>query len=243
MATKYVDKTGNDANNGSTLVLAKLTLAGGESVASNGDTIVIGAGTWVENFGSKYLIYQGAGMFDTIINGNIKDNTIYGYGKYYDLTISLVSSEAARVDGGRYFYRVRFLGNGFGGPAGYIIYYGNPFVMSYSTFHDIHGTSTYAFQGSGNPTTFQISNCAFNHVGLLSAGLYQSTSSFVRNSAFRNCDFTGYVLSCTVDHNCANAGTYLGGADTIIADPLFVDATNGDLRLAAGSPCINKGQP
>lgn len=48
MANIYVRKSGNDSNDGSTPELAKLTIAGAVSSASDNDTIYIGAGLWKE---------------------------------------------------------------------------------------------------------------------------------------------------------------------------------------------------
>lgn len=48
MAVIYVNKSGSDANNGTTPTLAKLTIAGAHSIAVSGDTISIGAGTYIE---------------------------------------------------------------------------------------------------------------------------------------------------------------------------------------------------
>jgi len=48
MANIYVRKSGNDSNDGSTPELAKLTISGAVSSASDNDTIYIGAGLWKE---------------------------------------------------------------------------------------------------------------------------------------------------------------------------------------------------
>jgi hypothetical protein len=45
--------------------------------------------------------------------------------------------------------------------------------------------------------------------------------------------------SITIIHSCVQGGW--PGAGNIKADPLFLDATNGDYRLQDGSPCINAG--
>jgi len=41
-------------------------------------------------------------------------------------------------------------------------------------------------------------------------------------------------------HNAGSANTS-GGSNNLFEDPVFVDATNGDLRLRPTSPCINAG--
>jgi hypothetical protein len=40
-----------------------------------------------------------------------------------------------------------------------------------------------------------------------------------------------------------NSSNAPNGGGNINADPLFVDAANGDYRLSAGSPCIDAGDP
>jgi hypothetical protein len=47
--------------------------------------------------------------------------------------------------------------------------------------------------------------------------------------------------SCTVTYSDVDAPT--PGNGNLGADPLFVDASSGDLRLLAGSPCIDAGDP
>jgi parallel beta-helix repeat protein len=48
MATFYVATTGNDANNGTSPALAKLTVTAGCALLAGGDTLIIGAGTYNE---------------------------------------------------------------------------------------------------------------------------------------------------------------------------------------------------
>jgi hypothetical protein len=51
--------------------------------------------------------------------------------------------------------------------------------------------------------------------------------------------FTEPAATCTVTYSCVSGGHT--GAGNIDADPLFVDLSNGDVRLLAGSPCIDTG--
>jgi len=77
MATIYVNKTGNDSNDGSTPALAKLTIGAALTAASNDDTIDIGAGTYSEEITCGSLTgvtIQGATgqPEDVIITSNVQ---------------------------------------------------------------------------------------------------------------------------------------------------------------------------
>jgi len=54
---------------------------------------------------------------------------------------------------------------------------------------------------------------------------------------------TGDLGTITATYSDIQGDTTWAGQGNINADPLFVDAANGDYRLQAGSPCIDAGDP
>ncbi len=104
--------------------------------------------------------------------------------------------------------------------------------------------------GSSSPT---ITGCTFtgNYAKDLGAALYQGTGP-ANNPTITNCILWGNIAPSGAKeiynwHECSPVVTYscveggYPGIGNIDADPLFVDAQNGDYRLAAGSPCIDAG--
>ncbi len=88
-------------------------------------------------------------------------------------------------------------------------------------------------------------NCTFSgNVATRGGGMFSGSSSpTVTNSIFWN-DIGGDFVNESgsgpiVTFSCIQGG--YAGEGNIEADPLFADAVNGDLRLQAGSPCIDTG--
>ena len=69
ISTFWVNKSGSDANNGSTALLAKLTILGAYTAAASNDTIVVGSGIYNERLGNttKSLTFLADGI--VIIDG------------------------------------------------------------------------------------------------------------------------------------------------------------------------------
>jgi len=80
MATLYVSKAGNDSNDGSTPVLAKLTIGAALTAASNNWTVIIGEGTYNEKISTSLtgVTIQGATGYpeDVVIQSAIEGRTV-----------------------------------------------------------------------------------------------------------------------------------------------------------------------
>jgi predicted outer membrane repeat protein len=88
-------------------------------------------------------------------------------------------------------------------------------------------------------------HCIFvNNSAIISGGaVYTNTSTSTITNCIawgnntNNSDPQFYSVNCT--YSCVEGG--YSGTGNISSDPLFVDAANGNFRLSAASPCINKG--
>jgi len=66
------------------------------------------------------------------------------------------------------------------------------------------------------------------------------TGVTITNSIFAG-SLTGEVMPSMVNSSIVSQASFAGMNGNILADPKFVDPTNGDLHLQAGSPAINSG--
>ena len=136
----------------------------------------------------------------------------------------------------------------FSGGGGLYCYYGSLALMNCSF------SGNMASNGGGGLHCYYVSpaltNCSFsgNTSDDAGGGLYCDDAS----PALANCIlwgntagnlggeiYTDPASSPTVTYTCVQGG--YTGEGNIAADPLFVDAANGDLRLQAASPCIDTG--
>ncbi len=78
-----------------------------------------------------------------------------------------------------------------------------------------------------------------NGTGVYSVGFYQPSPYMWNNIYWNNGDDLGSTAKAT--YSCIQDGD--AGTGNISADPLFVDANNGDYYLQLGSPCIDAGDP
>jgi hypothetical protein len=93
-----------------------------------------------------------------------------------------------------------------------------------------------------------VTNCTFANnsaTAVEGGGMYSNGGSpVITNCIFWN-DTSGWDIREQFDNstvsNCIVQYGYESGTNIIVKDPLFVDPANGDFRLSAGSPAIDKG--
>lgn len=261
MATKYVRKTGNDANTGTNATTdAVLTIGRANALVVSGDTINIGAGTFSETgvVGNvSNVTYQGAGISNTIITGNFPTNVAIQIIK--DLRFNLTSYAAATGSTTITYTNVWLDGTSAGTQSGTMIFY----PTSGSTFKGcifrnlmgagVIGVGTYAVLAVANGTINKFYNCVFYGIGgsiFYNYGISTATLK-VRNCIFQHVNWLDSSGASAGYDNADRAFNYyydfgqvwltLYGANEYQGDPKMVDAAGGDFRLSSNSPCISAG--
>ncbi len=98
MAIKYVNKSGSDANDGSTAALAKLTIQAMATAAATGDTIIVGSGSYNEKvsaWGAKTITFYADGVV-------IMDGSGLGNGAVFSSTAGYPVSLQPYTTGGQW---------------------------------------------------------------------------------------------------------------------------------------------
>lgn len=181
---------------------------------------------------------DGGGVFfydasPTLTNCTISANSATGYGG--GLSYNAASSTLTNC---------RILGNTAGFVGGGMHHTGS-LVLTNCVFEGNTGLLGGGLVTFSDPLT--VTNCTFtgNDSSLIAGGgLYAGSSpGSITNSVFWNNTGVGtteeqqlYTSSVVTYTNWQG---HVGGVGNIDADPLFADAVNGDLRLLAGSPCID----
>ncbi|HOS65526.1 MAG TPA: FlgD immunoglobulin-like domain containing protein [Candidatus Latescibacteria bacterium] len=207
------------------------------------------------------LYITGAGtrvsMARSIVSGNLAGELGNGAGVFVNSGAALamdgcrILSNTASSDGGGLWIGgtaivtmmdCAVIGNSASGQGGGVFNYGTLDISRCVVWGNF-GYSAIANRGSAFVT-----NCTVH--GNTSSGddfggfCNESGNSTLRNAIiWGNTPAQAYVLEGSLTISFSDIQGGFGGTGNINADPLFVDAANGDFRLRPGSPCIDAGDP
>jgi hypothetical protein len=197
MANKYVNKSGNDANDGSTPELAKLTIQAAITAATvEGDLVIVGSGYYNEKLTTRTnvscnLRADGVVILDGASLGNAPAITIA-------ITSPVHFTMKAHTTGGKWVIRnhtatslLYWNYSSFVGTKN--VYLDNIDFLSNSNTNGVDISSTQAINT-------QVFNCIFS--GFLGVGLginstNSSLAAYVNNNTFYNCVTGAYLQNAT----------------------------------------------
>lgn len=259
--TWFVDgPNGDDANDGLTWATAKKMIQNALDCAIDGDEIVVAAGVYKETEsatcglnnekGVNVLVRSADGPLVTAIDGNATCRVIKGTASS---TQNSWKSHALTLDG----FTIR---NGFSSGVGIAAYCvirncivtGNTAGMAagfdFCRLENclVFGNAAEAATSSGTTKLFDRTEAVNCTVTGNSIANTTGSSIFTRSSVINSVIYGNQVGAGTsfdgdtmVSFSCSE--TMVSGTGNIADDPRFVDAANGDYRLAPDSPCIDAG--
>ena len=205
-------------------------------ITTNGDSAV--RCVWMTNGATLvgFTLTEGATRQSSAQDSN--GGGLYAQSSLVSVSNCVFSGNSADIDaGGAYggtFHRCAFFGNraAFGGG---VSFFGNPGTMNNCVLAGNSSTSDGGgvFAGTLNNCTLTGNSASGAGGGVLAGTLnncivYFNTASDGPNSYFS-----------TISHSCTTPDP--GGPGNIANDPQFVSLATTNLALAAGSPCINRG--
>lgn len=244
--TWYVSAAGNDANDGVSWGTAKKTIGEGLRSAKGPDEVWVATGTYADNVtippGVTLLGgFSGTESSRTQRNWVTRPTVLNARGSGV-----FVQGLAAALDG----FSVR------NGSTGALIYTGTATISNcqFSGNTDgIHvssgpttitncvvaGNTRGVYLESSNPST--VANCTITGNSYTGLTANTSTDSIVNNIIAFNGGGSAFSVTKS-SHNVIYGESTSPGPTDIPSDPLFVDRLAGNLRVQAGSPCINTGE-
>ena len=257
--TWYVNGTsGSDSYTGTSESSAKATIQAAIDLAIDGDTILVAPGAYapISTENKEIAIRSTSGAASTIIDGgNVRrcvtvlprahrgplsavvctNTCVYGFtlqngNSGEERHADEVVNFGGGVIGGTY-YNCRILNNRAGGGGG----------CEGAILHNCLLKGNYAINGGATEASVCY-NCTITENSVRDSGVAGW------DSAFLNCIVYGNANNWSIYYNNSDQGPGAPAYDLNYCrenvceiDPNFVDATNGDYRLAAGSSCIDAG--
>jgi Right handed beta helix region/Fibronectin type III domain len=115
------------------------------------------------------------------------------------------------------------------------------------------GTSGTAVQIQGSPSAQVVNNTFFNNgtaivrdadSEIINSNIFFNNATDINQGALAITDINNITYNAFFPISAGPKGTnYIPNTIITLTDPLFVDVTNGDFHLMAGSPCIANGDP
>ncbi len=223
------------------------TIQSAIDAASNGDSVLVSAGTYVENIvwaATNGIKLIGSGEQDCIIDGDSLASVIR-----FEQDLGGIIDSTTLITG----FTIQ---NGYAlaaatGGGGMFLYDANPTltdVIISGNMADPHGGAMYL--DNSNPTLNHVTisgNFApsgFYGIFLSDSSGFTMTNSILWPDGLGSSVYNSYNFSTINYSNITHAvgGEIMEGEGNINLDPLFCDADNGDFTLAENSPCIGTGQ-